>query len=85
MSDALILGLATLIAATVVTPILAFLIRRSEKKILNKVEEKTDGILTKVEEHKKEINGRVTELLETTKSLGHAEGKAEEKENNKTK
>lgn len=72
MSDVLILGLATIISGSVITPVVAWLIRRSEKKILDKVEE-----------HRKEINGRMGELLETTKNLGHAEGMAEEKEKTK--
>lgn len=68
MSDALILGLATIISATIVTPVIAWMIRRSENRIK-----------AKVEVYHKEVNGHMAELLKTTKNLGHAEGKVEGK------
>lgn len=38
----------------------------------------------KIEAYHKEVNGKMGELLDTTKALGKAEGKAEQKEEQKT-
>lgn len=79
MSDTLILGLSTLIAATVITPVLAYLIKRSESKITKKV----DVIESKLDENHKQQNGNLTKLLETTSQLATAKEKAKNKEENK--
>lgn len=71
MSDALILGLAALIATTVVTPIIAYIIKRSEKRLADKVA----VIETKLDENHKLTNGHMTTLLETTKELATAQEK----------
>lgn len=42
-------------------------------------------ITGKVEDYHKEVNGKMTKLLETTEALGKATGKAEEKESQKNK
>lgn len=39
----------------------------------------------KIDQYHKEVNGRMGELLETTKKLGNAEGAAAEKSKQKTK
>lgn len=70
MSDTLILGLAALIATTVVTPIIAYLIKRSEKKILDRVE-KTN---TKVDDYHKETNSKLSQLVVAEKGVSFAEG-----------
>lgn len=40
-------------------------------------------IAEKVDSYHKEVNGKMGELLVTTKALGNAEGKAEQKETDK--
>lgn len=40
-------------------------------------------IAAKVDSYHKEVNGKMGELLITTKALGNAEGKAEQKETDK--
>lgn len=76
MSDTLILGLSTLIAATVITPVLAYLIKRSESKITKKV----DVIESKLDENHKQQNGNLTKLLETNFSISHGKGEGKERE-----
>lgn len=72
MSDIVILS----IIANIISPILiAVLTYFQNKKI------KANG--EKVDAYHKEINGRMGELIETTKKLGNAEGTAEEKARNK--
>lgn len=41
-------------------------------------------MMGKVSAYHKEVNGRMGELIETTKKLGNAEGTADEKARNKT-
>lgn len=72
MSDALIIS----IISGIISPVLiAILTHFQNKKI------KANG--EKVDAYHKEINGRMGELIETTKKLGNAEGTAEEKARNK--
>lgn len=72
MSDIVILS----IIANIISPILiAVLTYFQNKKI------KANG--EKVDAYHKEINGRMGELIKTTKALGNAEGKAEEKSKQK--
>lgn len=68
MSDAIIISAITTIGLIITSVINS----RQNKKISNKV----DG-------YHKEVNGKMGELLDTTKALGKAEGKAEEKSKSK--
>lgn len=43
------------------------------------------NISNKVDKYHKEVSGKMGELISTTKALGKAEGKAEEKEDNNNK
>lgn len=72
MSDVLILGLATIISGSVITPVVAWLIRRSEERVKKRVDE-----------YHKEINSKLTRLVEAEKTISHAQGVAEEKEKSK--
>lgn len=72
MSDALILGLAAIISASVVTPVVAWLIRRSEARI---------G--TKVDAYHKEINSKLSQLVVAEKAVSHEIGRQEGKEQQK--
>lgn len=85
MSDAVIISLITSIATLVglvITGVLnarsAARIERRSTAIEKKVEMNGEKIEKKVEEYHKEVNGKMGILLETTKALGNAEGKAEQ-------
>lgn len=68
MSDAVIVALIT----TTGLIITGYINTRQNKKIVEKVDS-----------YHKEVNGKMGELLVTTKALGNAEGKAEQKETEK--
>lgn len=65
MSDSIIVALITA-AGLVISGVIN---TRQNKKIVEKVDQ-----------YHKEVNGKMGELLVTTKALGNAEGKAEQKE-----
>lgn len=67
MSDAIVISIVTTIGLVITT-----LINSKQNR----------EIKTKVDNYHKEVNGKMTDLIETTKALGKAEGKAEEKEKN---
>ena len=68
MSDAVIISLSGSLTTTLGIIVVAWLNNRHNKTITDKV----DG-------YHKEVNGKMGELLTTTKALGNAEGKAQEK------
>ena len=68
MSDAVLIVVAPSVITTIGLIVVAYLNTRQNKKI----SEKVDG-------YHKEVNGKMGELLTTTKALGNAEGKAQEK------
>jgi len=68
MSDAVIIALSGSVSTTLGIIVVAYLNTRQNKVI----SEKVDG-------YHKEVNGKMGELLTTTKALGNAEGKAQEK------
>lgn len=70
MSDAIIVALITT-AGLIVSGIIN---TRQNKKIVEKVDS-----------YHKEVNGKMGELLVTTKALGNAEGKAEQKDSDDAK
>lgn len=74
MSDPVIISLIGSITTTLGIIVVAYLNNRHAKVVS-----------TKVDEYHKEVNGKMSELLDTTKALGIAEGQAKEKRNNKNK
>ena len=68
MSDAVLIVVVPSVITTIGLIVVAYLNTRQNKKI----SEKVDG-------YHKEVNGKMGELLTTTKALGNAEGKAQEK------
>jgi hypothetical protein len=72
MSDAVLIVVAPSVITTIGLIVVAYLNTRQNKKI----SEKVDG-------YHKEVNGKMGELLTTTKALGNAEGKAQEKAKSK--
>jgi hypothetical protein len=74
MSDAVIQGIITS-ATTILVVIITGIINARANRKQNAV------ISEKVDNYHKEVNGKMGELLITTKALGNEEGKAEEKKN----
>lgn len=72
MSDALLIS----IISGIVSPLLLFILNHFQNKKI-----KANG--DKVDAYHKEINGRMGELIATTKELGNAEGRAQEKSKHK--
>ncbi|HMG93457.1 MAG TPA: hypothetical protein VK589_25540 [Chryseolinea sp.] len=72
MSDTLILGIAIPTISAVSSWVIIMLNARAARKLQKQIAE-----------YHKEVNGKMGQLLETTKALGNAEGAAEEKEKNK--
>jgi hypothetical protein len=68
MSDAVLIVVVPSAITTIGLIVVAYLNTRQNRKI----SEKVDG-------YHKEVNGKMGELLTTTKALGNAEGKAQEK------
>ena len=68
MSDAVLIVVVPSVITTIGLIVVAYLNTRQNRKI----SEKVDG-------YHKEVNGKMGELLTTTKALGNAEGKAQEK------
>lgn len=69
MSDSLILGLASTLGPIITVIITAMITARANRKHKSEIKET-------VSEYHKEVNGKMVQLLETTKALGTAEGKA---------
>jgi hypothetical protein len=74
MSDTVIQGLITSLTTILVVIINGRINARANRK-------QNAVISDKVDKYHKEVNGKMGELLVTTKALGNAEGKAEEKSN----
>ena len=86
MSETVLTVLITNISAMLILLINGYISARANQRqnqhIINKVsdvESKNDEIVTKVENYNKDVNGKMTALLETTAELGQAKGKADEK------
>lgn len=78
MSDTIILALITSTTTILSVVITGIINARANSKHAATLNEKVDT-------YHKEVDGKMGELLVTTKALGKAEGKAEEKVNPETK
>lgn len=76
MSDAVIVSIITGLTTIIGLIITGVLNARSAARI----ERKSTDIEKKVEQYHKEVNGKMGILLDTTKALGNAEGKAEQRD-----
>lgn len=74
MSDAVIISLIGSLTTTLGIIVVAWLNTR-QNRLISKQSESIDK---KVEDYHKEVNGKMGELLDTTKALGNAEGRAQE-------
>jgi hypothetical protein len=74
MSDTIILALITS-STTILSVIITGVINARANRKQNA------HISDKVDNYHKEVNGKMAQLLDTTKALGNAEGKAEQKKN----
>lgn len=90
MSETIILAIISGVI-TVVLAIFTFISLKIQLKnniIIAQISSRQDinalHINDKVDEYHKEVNGKMTKLLETTEALGKAKGKAEEKGKTKT-
>jgi hypothetical protein len=78
MSDTVIQGLITSLTTILVVIINGRINARANRK-------QNAHISDKVDKYHKEVNGKMHELLITTKALGHEEGKAQEKKDQSEK
>lgn len=77
-----LMAIIALISAVVTPLVLVHVTKKQNKQIAtNQSETKAaiGGVVEKVEVYHAEVNGKMGQLLETTKALGKAEGKAESK------
>lgn len=80
MSDPVLLAIITSVTTVLTVIITGIINARASRKRSEAVVEKVQAVVEKVDTYHNEVNGKVSQLLVTTKALGVEEGKAKEKE-----
>jgi len=78
MSDTILLAIISSTTTVLTVVITGIINARANRK-------QNEAIVQKVDTYHKDVNGRMGELLITTKALGNSEGQAQEKEKQENK